>query len=191
MGVGMSQPAARIDARLLRTQKALRTAMLALIGRGPLESITIRDIVAEAGIGYATFFRHYPSKGALLEEIVADEISQLIGLSLPVLGESGTLASSQALFRHVDANRALWQALLIGGAAGTIREQFAKAAAETGPRHIDNPTGIPTELGVLFGVTAKVEIIAWWLRQGASMPVERIAEIHDRLVVRPSLSAGT
>jgi hypothetical protein len=94
------------------------------------------------------------------------------------------------VFRHVDANRALWQALLTGGAAGTIREQFAKAAAETGPRHIANPTGIPTELGVLFGVTATVEIIGWWLRQGSSIPVERIAEIHDRLVVRPSLSAA-
>ncbi len=184
----MSQGGSKLDARMVRTQHALRTAMLALIGRKTLDAITIRDIVAEAGIGYATFFRHYPSKGALLEEIVADEIAQLIGLALPVLDSSGTLASSRALFRHVDGNRTLWQALLTGGAAGTIREQFAKVAAETGPRHIENPTGIPTELGVLFGVTATVEIIAWWLRQGAAMSVEQIAAIHDRLVTKPSLA---
>lgn len=187
----MSQTGSKLDARMVRTQQALRTAMLALIGRKALDAITIRDIVAEAGIGYATFFRHYPSKGALLEEVVAGEIEALIDLSLPALGRSDTLASSLALFRHVDGNRALWQALLTGGAAGTIREQFAKAARERGPRAVEAHSAIPTELAVLFGVTSTVEIIAWWLRQGEAMPVERIAEIHDGLVVRPAMAMGT
>ena len=118
------------------------------------------------------------------------EIARLIDLSLPALDQEGTLASCLALFRHVDAHRALWSALLTGGAAGTIREQFAKAASERGPREVSqhNPGDIPMELGVLFGVTATVEIIAWWLKQGPGFPVERIAAIHDRLVVRPSVS---
>lgn len=177
----------KLDARMVRTQQALRTAMLALLGDKALEDISIRDIVAQAGIGYATFFRHFPSKAALLETVVEDEMARLIDLSLSALGQEGTLASCLALFRHVEAHRALWSALLTGGAAGTIKEQLAKAAAERGPRSLGNPDQIPMELGLVFGVTATVEMIAWWLRRGGDMPVERIAEIHDRLVVKPSL----
>lgn len=186
----MAEAAPKIDARMVRTQQSLRAAFLALIERKALDDISIRDIVAEAGIGYATYFRHYPSKTALLEAVVADEIGSLIDLALPVLEPTDTRASSVVLFRHVDEHRALWSALLTGGAAGTIREEFAKAARERGPRRIVEESWLPTELGVLYGVAATVEIIAWWLRQDTPFPIERIATIHDRLVLTPTVSAA-
>jgi AcrR family transcriptional regulator len=184
----MAGAAQKMDARMVRTQEALRAALLTLIQRKDLEEISIRDIVAEAGIGYATYFRHYPSKTALLEAVVADEISELVDLSLPPLDPSDTRTSALALFRHVDKHRALWLALLTGGASGTIREEFAKAARQRGPSHIRLDTWLPTELGVLYGVAATIEIIAWWLRQGRAVPVEQIAEIHDRLVLTPTVA---
>jgi hypothetical protein len=88
----------------------------------------------------------------------------------------------------VDQHRALWSALLTGGAAGTIREEFAKAARERAPAHNDREDWLPTELGVLHGVGATVEIIAWWLRQDPPFPIERIAMIHDRLVLTPTVA---
>lgn len=176
---------------MVRTQQSLRAAFLALIQRKALDDISIRDIVAEAGIGYATFFRHYPSKTALLEAVVADEISELVDLSLPPLDPANTRTSALALFCHVDEHRALWSALLTGGAAGTIREEFAKVARHRGPSHIRLDNWLPTELGVAYGVAATIEIIAWWLRQGRAVPVEQIAEIHDRLVLTPTVANAT
>ena len=181
----------KIDARMVRTQQALRTSFLSLIERKSLEDISIRDIVAEAGIGYATFFRHYPSKTALLEAVVADEIRELVNLSLPVLDPDNTLESSLALFHHVDEHRALWAALLTGGAAGTIREAFAIETRERGPTHIKLDNWLPTELGVQVGVASTIEIIAWWLRQGRAVPVESIAEIHNRLCLLPTVANAT
>lgn len=180
----------KLDARMVRTQQALRDALLVLVGMRPLDDITIRDIVAKAGIGYATFFRHFPSKAALLETVVADEIARLVDLAMPALARAGTRASSIALFSHVDSHRGLWRALLTGGAAGTIREEFAKAAIERAAGFVKKSHIIPTELGVLVGVTATVQIIAWWLKQGDDFPVERIAEIHDKLVTAPSVAAA-
>jgi AcrR family transcriptional regulator len=184
----MAGAAPKMDARMVRTQQSLRTAFLALVQRKGLDDISIRDIVAEAGIGYATYFRHYASKTALLEAVVADEINELIDLTLPPLDPADTRTSAIALFRHVDEHRALWSALLTGGAAGTIREEFAKVARSRGPDHIRLDTWLPTELGVLYGVAATIEIIAWWLRQGRAVPVEQIAEIHDRLVLTPTVA---
>jgi len=186
----MAEGAPKLDARMVRTQQSLRAALLALIQRKELDAITIRDIVAEAGVGYATYFRHYASKAALLEAVVADEINELIDMTLPPLDPNNTRKSAIALFRHVDNHRTLWSALLTGGAAGTIREEFAKAARQRGPTHIQLDNWLPTELGVLFGVAGTIEVIAWWLRQGRAVPVEKIAEIHDRLVLMPSLATA-
>ena len=51
MHLPMAEAAPKIDARMVRTQQALRTAFLTLIERKSLDDISIRDIVAEAGIG--------------------------------------------------------------------------------------------------------------------------------------------
>ena len=53
----------------MRTREALRQAMTELAAESPLEAITVRAIAARAGVGYATFFRHYADKDALLAEV--------------------------------------------------------------------------------------------------------------------------
>ncbi|MBW8783595.1 MAG: TetR/AcrR family transcriptional regulator [Novosphingobium sp.] len=187
----MTEGLVKIDARMQRTQEALRVGMLVLLERSALADISIRDIVAEAGIGYATFFRHYASKNELLQAVITDEIEQLVDLSLPVLRPGDSLESSLALFHHVDEHRALWSALLTGGAAGTIREEFARIARDRGPSRIHLDGWLPLDLGVAYGVAATVEIIAWWLRNRDDFSVERIAAVHDRLVLRPTVTGAT
>ncbi len=177
------------DARMLRTRSALRAALLTLIDRKAFDQITIRDIVAEAGVGYATFFRHHPTKAALFEEVANDEISALVRLSYPVLGERGNRASCLTLCNYVNEHRALWTALLTGGAAGAVRETFIRVAIETAPALDSGNAWLPTELGAVFGVTATVEILAWWLRQ-PEFPLERVAEALDRLIITPTLGAN-
>jgi AcrR family transcriptional regulator len=183
-----ADPSVNVDARMVRTRAALRTALLNLVERKPFDQITIRDIVAEAGIGYATFFRHHPTKAALLEEVAADQIEKLVSLSHPVLGEKGSFASSVTLCTYVSEHRALWSSLLTGGAAGVVREEFIKVALAIAPSLPSADGWLPTELGAVFGVTATVEILAWWLRQ-PEFPVEKVAECLDRLVMAPTLGA--
>ena len=182
----MTVPGQKIDARMVRTKQALHGAFLTAIKAKALDEVSIRDIVAEAGIGYATYFRHYSSKADLLQAVVADEIRELVDLALPALDQRDTLASSTAMFRHVEQHRALWSALLTGGAAGTIREELAKEARGR-TLNIPADLSLPTELGVMVGVASTIEIIAWWLRQDPAVPIERAAELHDRLVLRPAM----
>ena len=60
----------------MRTRRTLLDALLRLIEARPFDQITIREIAGEAGIGYATFFRHYPSKDALLQDLASGEIAE-------------------------------------------------------------------------------------------------------------------
>ncbi len=127
-----SSPRTGTDARMVRTRAALRRALLRLLERKHFDQITVRDIAGEAKIGYATFFRHHESKSELLEDVAEEQIGNLMGLALPLLVADDTRGSCLALCRYVNEHRAIWSALLTGGAAGAMREEFLRQAMRVG-----------------------------------------------------------
>jgi AcrR family transcriptional regulator len=177
------------DARIVRTRSALRDALLTLLEERAFDDVTVRDLSARAGIGYATFFRHYPSKAALLDDVAADEIRELLELSIPDVRATDSRAAAMAMCRHVDERRALWAVLLTGGAAGRMREEFIRQARANVPEVVHNNSWLPDDLKVIFGVAGAVEILSWWLYRGHEWTVEQAAEIVDRLVVAPMVRA--
>ena len=176
------------DARQLRSDAALRAALIALIPRQLYDKITVRDIVAEAGVGYATFFRHYPSKDAMLDAIAHDELAEMMARTAPLLDPADTRRTCVVLAQHVGSRREVWSALLTGGAATHLREQFVQIADEVSD--IAAPSDwLPRDLGILFGVTATIEILGWWLRDKPDHPLEDVAELLDRLTIAPTVGA--
>jgi AcrR family transcriptional regulator len=173
-----------MDLRMQRSRRAIREGFLALLQRKRFDQITARDIAAESAIGYATFFRHYASKEALLHEVAADEIQKLMELSGPLLKAKGSLASCQALCDYVYEHRAIWTILLTGGAAEILREEFTRLALER--RYSPKLKWLPDELGAAFGVSSTIEIISWWLKRPNELTPRQVATVLDRLVVTPT-----
>src|ERR1700679_1120953 len=54
------------DPRVTKTRAALAQAVLALASEKPFTDVTITEIAVRAGVGYASFFRHYKDQDALL-----------------------------------------------------------------------------------------------------------------------------
>jgi AcrR family transcriptional regulator len=182
--------AAMTDARQVRTREALHRALLTLLERKEFAEISIRDIAKEADIGYATFFRHHPTKEALLDEIAADQIRQLMQHVLPLMSASDKRAACLALCEYVGAHRAQWAALLTGGAAGTLRAEFIRLAAGAASQ-LHASHWLPVELGAVYGVAATIEILAWWLRQSpGAYSTDQVAQFLDQLVVGPAMGPG-
>ena len=173
---------------MVRTRAALRSALLALLEEKPFDQITIRDIAARSGTGYATFFRHHETKAGLLNDLAADEISALMKLALPVLLETNSRAAARTLCRYVDEHRKLWSALLTGGAAGPMREEFLRQAKQIPPQRSNPDSWLPDDLRVIYGVSSTVEILTWWLQRREDFTVDQVAEILDRLVIAPTVS---
>lgn len=173
------------DARVRRTREALRASFLELLQLQSLEQITIRELAAAAGIGYTTFFRHYPTKEALLDEIAAEEMRLLVDLQLAAFGEGDTYASSLALFKHVAEHRPLWSALLTGGAAATLREEFIRIAREVADHSPHTTHWLPADAGVILVASGTIELLAWWLAEASPLPVEDMALVLERAVIAP------
>jgi len=170
------------DQRAARSNAALCEALLRLLARHPFDQITARDICAEAGLHYATFFRHHDSKQTLLEALAADQIAALVELTLPVTAAADHAAGFRALCTYVQAHRTLWTVLLNGGAGLAMREEWlrrARAVAETVP-----PVAgwLPRELSVICTTGLIADTISWWLKQpDPAYPVEDVTGILVRL----------
>jgi AcrR family transcriptional regulator len=174
----------------VRTREALRNALLRLLERKPLEQVTIREIVAHAKLSYVTFFRHHPTKEALLHDIAAEQVRGLTELMLPALDARDTRAASTALCAYVDYRRKLWATLLTGGAATVLREELLRHASAVAASRSDPDNWFPPELAVMLNVSSTIEVLTWWLRQKRPLAIERMAEIHERVVIIPILDAA-
>lgn len=174
--------------RATRTRDALCKALLALLEEKSLDQITVREITTRANVGYATFFRRYPDKEALLHDFAAQEINRLLALTMPIFYREDTLSSTKALCHYVWDHKILWRALLAGGAAATLKEEFLQQALAIAKEFTstDNSTAwLPDELAVTFSVTAILEILAWWLKQSSPTNIDEMAHIINKLVIAP------
>lgn len=185
-----STPVKAEDARIVKSRTALEEALLRLILRRPFEQITIREITAEAGISYPTFFRHFLSKEKLLEYIAAEEIHRLLTLAQPVF-EQDSVAALTVQCEYVQKHRVLWTTLLTEGASSIMREEFLRVAREIGLRReeagkLSNP-GLPRDLAAPFVVSGMFEIFSWWLRQPDDYPLDHIVAFLNALVVQPAM----
>src|SRR3546814_9243640 len=136
------------DSRSTRTRAVLRDALLRLLKNIPLEQIGIRDIAAAADVGYATFYRHYPTKDARLGDIAAVEVQSLIQLVLPLMNVKDSLTACEGLFEYAGQRRHVWLILLAGGAAGAFRQALLNTALEVaaaGPAEAPSPTALARE----------------------------------------------
>ncbi|MCT2397963.1 TetR/AcrR family transcriptional regulator [Novosphingobium mangrovi (ex Huang et al. 2023)] len=173
------------DARQIRSRKALNSALLALLEERSFDQLTIREITARAGTGYATFFRHYPDKEALLSDVATDEIAHLLAMTTPILYESNSYESTLALCRYVAEHARLWSALLTGGAAAIVRNEFIDQARALVEEARTTPDWLPSDLGVVHGTGSTFDILAWWLGEKNDLKVQDVATILHRLVIAP------
>jgi AcrR family transcriptional regulator len=183
-----AKSAAAEQTRTTRTRPALCSALLSLLEEKPFEQVTIREITARARVGYATFFRRYPDKEALLHDLAAREIGQLLAMAEPILYTVDSRSSAQALCAYLWEHRKLWSALLTGGAAAILKEEFVRQAQKNAANRPKQRSWLPGDLRRVFSVSATIEILAWWLNQNEPPSVKRMAQILDRLVITPSIA---
>jgi AcrR family transcriptional regulator len=170
------------NVRMLRSRATLRRALLTLLNRAAFDSITIRDIIREAHVSSATFYRNYETKADVLEDVAAQEMTALIEVAIPVMAAEGTHEEAMALCRYVNCHRELSNALFIGGAACAMRLAFQNHLREGTQRVFRSK--IPDDLMISVSASSLIEVLTWWLKDGREFDVETIAGFLHKLVRR-------
>jgi AcrR family transcriptional regulator len=186
---GVSGP--RSDRRIRRTQRLLARALIDLTLERGYAAVTIREITERADVGYATFFRHYPDKDALLLDALEVFLQELLRL-LQLRADADPAAEGALIFGYVREHSELCRVLLASPASGVLLQRvretgMASAMSQHAPRP-DSP--VPPEIAAHHLVTSSIALIQWWLDHDMPYPSARMGQIYADLIVRPTRAAA-
>lgn len=191
------------DRRVRRTRQLLAEALISLVLEKGYEDVTIRDVTGRADVGYATFFRHYGGKEALLRDVLEVVLDDLLRLLQPRQVGDDPLTVGEALFRYVGQNAEVCRVLLGDGASTALMRRVV----EVGTRGVldqnaptDKPGlrgaggvqsgAVPAEVAAHHLVVSSIALIRWWLEHGMPYPPGRMGEIYHDLIERPTLAVA-
>lgn len=179
------QAARRPDRRIQRTQRALMDALVALALERGYDTLTIRDVTERANVAYSTFFRHYGALDDLLAEVLQSAIDELMQL-IDHQPNKSTLAEGRLIFQHIADQQAFFRVLFSSPGTGRVMREMRSAITNVVINSGVIPAGspIPPEIAAQHFVVTVLALIDWWLSHDMPYPVEHMADVYSRLIVR-------
>src|SRR5262245_14561463 len=175
------------DRRVKPTQNLLAKALIALTLEKGYDAVTIRDITERADVGYATFFRHYPDKDALLRDVLEVVLAELMAL-LPPHPDADPTAMGTLIFRYIQDHGEVCRVLLGSrGSAALVRRIIEAGSATVLQQNTPRAEShIPPEIAAHHLVASSIALIEWWLERDMPYPPEQMGAIYAELIVGPT-----
>lgn len=179
------------DRRVKRTQRLLAQALIVLTLERGYDAVTIRDITQRADIGYATFFRHYHDKNALLADVLQVVLEQLLDRLQPQHTdgqETNPAVVGTLIFEYLHDHSEVCRVLLGSqGPASLVRRVIEEGAQRVVREHAPRQGGaVPVEIAANHIVAATIALIQWWLDHEMPYPPQRMGMIYAELIYRPA-----
>jgi AcrR family transcriptional regulator len=176
------------DRRIKRTQQLLAEALIALTLAKDYDAVTIRDITQYADVGYATFFRHYRDKDALLESVLDVVLAELMLLFSTPASDSDEQQDGLLLFQYVQQHSEMIRVLLRSGAAPSLVKRVIEMRKQSSRDVHEAPVDsiVPRDIALYHLIAASISLVQWWLEQGMPYPPEQMGAIYYELVMRPT-----
>lgn len=196
-----ARPKKKLDRRAVRTRRALRDALIALILEKGYDAITVQDITDYADLNRGTLYLHYRDKQDLLlsssEEMYDDLVAQLTPVSPENLTVDVPERNLTLIYQHVAANADFYRVMLGDhGVPAFVRrlrhviEHWGLARFET-LRALGMPlTSLPVEFVVSYTSGAIIGVIEWWLENDMPIPPEVLAKYTLELSVSGVYPSG-
>ncbi|HTK07936.1 MAG TPA: TetR/AcrR family transcriptional regulator [Ktedonobacteraceae bacterium] len=173
------------DRRIRRTQQLLARALIALTLEKGYEAVTIRDITEHADVGYTTFFRHYRDKDELLKDVLDVVLEELIDLLSSPAASTNPTTIGTFLFRYVQEHSEVVRVLL--GSLSLRQHLIEQTTQTTMSEHTALPGSVvPLEVAAQHIVSSTIALIEWWLRHQMPYAPERMGQIYEELISRPT-----
>ena len=197
--------AAAQDRRIVRSKRALRDALIALMDECGYEAFTVNDLCARADLNRGTFYNHFRDKEDLLltleDEVIADLDRFRVSMqqiSLPQLLRSrrgrAPLPFLVDLFDYLRGQADFLRAVMGPGGdvrfAPRLRDAVCTDLIESilHERYRESPTPFVSYY-VAFYASAYLGVITRWLETGMAESSEEMAVIALRLLfIKPGES---
>ena len=124
--------------QFLRTDKAIRQALITLLKNKPFEKITVQDILDETPVTRSTFYKHYHDKYEIVEQMQEEFLAAQIELSREAhKNPTQSLVLQSKLIR--DQHEILNTLLKVHTEKVNLRQILANVSEEHYLKHSNNP----------------------------------------------------
>lgn len=182
-----------MDKRVKKTKEAVKEAFSALVQEKRYSLISVQDILDRAGVGRATFYKHFKTKEEVLCDICSDIFHHISSHSLSA--ESHHDFSEQTDFQHVLTHMLCHLSEdkdFLKGVLGSEGKEVFWAELKTHSLSLFSSwldaerkerESVPKELLLNFLVSTLQECILWWMEKDCCPEPEKMAEYYFSLVL--------
>ncbi len=181
----------RFEKQRLATRQSIQQTFIKMLQTRDFDSITVREIAEEAGIGFKTFYRHYPDKAALTQAIMAGFVEDISKVISPPSTLEVAVANLRIILNYVQDNaravRAIGQMPNREDLAKPII-QFALAEGVKIQSEGDNSFDSNTSHNKLIShhfVHSQLGLFFWWVMNDLDPPVDNMVELMSQLIIKP------
>ena len=176
------------DARVLKTYQRLTDALVALTLERGFDALTVRELTERAEVGYATFFRHFSSKEALLGAVFESTLGELLAQLAPVAAPLDPLEVGTRVFRHARDHADRYRALLRTGETLNLQERCLRVSLEalSATFVAKQNSVVPFEVAAHHLVYSFIGLVTWYLDADLPYSPERMGEILEQLILEPT-----
>lgn len=169
----------KVDRRILKTQEALKKAVIELMSEKNFDDITIQDLSDRANVSRGTIYLHYLDKYDLLDKLIENHISEL--RKLCNVGDELDLISAAVIWtEYLESNFSFFSMMLASKGAPYFRNRFLDFLTEEFRSELDvtkgKNQGLEEDLIVRFVASAYVGVIEWWFTNKKPIPHQALAE---------------
>ncbi len=179
----------KVDRRILKSQEAIKNALIELMAEKSFDKITIKDISDRANVNRGTIYLHYIDKFDLLDKIMEEHILNMANVCESA-ADMDWVQSTVHCMEYLEENYLFFSTMLASEGARYFRSQFLKFNIQEFRKEVDITKGTNNgqneEIVVQFVANAYVGIVEWWLKNEMPSPphvmAEKVGELIERVV---------
>ncbi len=184
------------DARVRRTQRRLRDALVSLIHEKQYPAIVVSEILERADVGRSAFYAHFNSKDALL----ASSIEHVLLASPPREHASiprhfaKTLFFSLPIFEYIGRSDHAADAKMGRRARAIVHEHLRRSLSSTIADDVISAirfvrgADVPPDLLTAHIVSTFILVLNWWVENGRLLSPRAVDDLFVALIA-PTLSS--
>lgn len=163
----------KIDRRILRSQEAIKKAVIELMSEKNFDAITIQDISDRANVHRATIYLHYTDKFDLLDKLIEEHINNMKDINQYAC-EMEWSEANLVYFEYFERHYLFFSTMLASKGAPSFRARFLEFLIEEYKGELnmneERNQGLDELIVGSFMGTAFVGIVEWWITNGMPHP---------------------
>lgn len=161
---------------------------MALAPQDGLDALEVRKLVAKAGVGRSTFYKHYADKDDFLITSFGGMVAGFDSEAQRTRNDYDTMLPAREVFDHVQAARAFALSLVSSGQFArtqTAREDKLRAIAEANLKRLRPGLSLARrqETAVILA-GAFASLMRWWMETGLRQTAAHVAGLYETVARR-------